>query len=192
MKISKTALTKTDIIDLLIEYKNIESDKVSDLVAAANSTIKSGFAYYPSYYFFKDIAGKHYVLEDAYSYSNEQTAVYEIVLDRDDNDKDVLRAVFSKTSESWSEDVNEAHSLYRLPNEVKHASDDAEGVKVWIKYQCHKDDSNAPLDSYAKNTDGEKEVFATIGDAKKWIEAAQKARCHLAGNEIAAPIYTIV
>lgn len=192
MNISKTPLTKIDLVDLLIEYKNIKSDSVKDLVLASDENILSGHVYYPNYYFFKHINGKNYVLEDGYSYTNDQTVVYEVELERDDDVKEVCKAVFPITVNDWDIDSYEAHALYRIPIDIVQADDTAKDVKIWIKYQCRKDDQNAPLDSYIKDASGTAQVFPSVPEAEKWIAEDRQRRHHLANNEVARPIYTVV
>ena len=192
MNISKTTLTKTDLVDLLIEYKNIKSDNVKDLVVASDENIISGHVYYPNYYFFKNINGKHYVLEDAYAYTSGQAVVYEVTLERDDEGKEVCKEVFPRTVGNWDIDSYEAHALYRIPIDIIQASNDATDVKVWIKYQCRKDDKDAPRDHYIEDGTGAAQIFPSVSEAEKWIAENKLIRSHLANNELGLPIYTVV
>ena len=192
MKVTKTALTKIDLIDLLIEYKNIESDSVAALTEAADDVMQSGLAYYPNYYYFSGINGESYVLEDAYIHSEKQVVVYQVELGNDDDVKDVCKNVFKQTVGTWANDIYEAYALYRLPIEVPQAEPNASDVKIWVKYQCKKDDKNAPFDGYLKDANGAIQIFPSTQEAGIWIESKKNERYHLAGNELACPIYTAV
>lgn len=196
MKYNETKLTYADFIEMLkSQYNDFDSDsESSSLREISSACLTTDFENFPAFYYFDDIDGKQYVLEE--NENHNSSLIYEV----SDVGADTAPCeyILRETVGSWDGDYAENLVIYGLDPQIPNADESETNVKVWVSFD-YSSTLGAPLDRYVRGVDVNEESddydayeFATYKDAQEWINKQESERYVLAHNEIDRPDYKIV
>lgn len=202
MKYIETKLSFAELLGLLAKHTDFDKDDESyvyaNLHSSADETLNSGLEGYPSFYYFSDIGGKKYVLEE--NEGNGGSLVYE-VSEVDDSSEYPCEIVLRDTVGQWDGDANQNLALYAISVHPYKADTADTGVKIWIEFYYSGSTNGAPLDRYVRSNEVSRDdnsfeahdthEFETYADAQAWVDEAQSGTYYLNHGEVDRPKYTI-
>ena len=199
MKYTETKLSYGDFITLLKSHTDFSEgyDSVGEF-ADRSETLDTGMQDHPTFYYFPDLAGKKYVLEE--NEGNGGSVVYEVT-EVDEENEYPCQIILRDTVGAWDGDAHENMALYGISVKPYEADESDIDVKVWIEFYYSDSTCNAPLDRYVRNNDVNQEdlsseayeahEFDTYADAQAWIDKQEKNTYHLNHGEMDRPKYAI-
>lgn len=205
MKYNETKLTFDDFVNIIKENTGLDMDgghlfaNLSD-VCDGVETLNTGFEGHPSFYYYPDLGGKKYVLEENEAYDG--SVVYEIS-EVDEENEYPCQIILRDTVGQWDGDANENIALYGISANPCEADENSTAVKVWTEFYFPSQTplANNALDRYvrgnevnrqdASNEAYEAHEFATYQEARDWIDQQEDNTYVLANGELDRPKYTI-
>ncbi|WP_296210764.1 hypothetical protein [Psychrobacter sp. UBA3480] len=199
MKYIETKLSYDEFITLLKSHTDYSEgyDSVGEF-ADRSETLDAGMEDYPTFYYFPDLAGKKYVLEE--NEGNGGSVVYEVI-ECDEESEYPCQIILRDTVGAWDGDANENIALYEISVKPYEADEFDTDVRVWIEFYYSDSTNGAPLDRYVKNNDINKEdssfeaykahEFDTYADAQAWIDKQENSAYYLSNGEVDRPKYII-
>lgn len=202
MKYSETKLAFSEFLNMLAQHTEFDKDDEchlhANLQSASDESLNSGVEGYPSFYYFSNVGGKKYVLEE--NEDNGGSVVYEVPQVDEENEYP-CEIILRDTVGMWDGDAYENLALYDISVKPTESDESDTDVKIWIEFYYSPTTLNAPLDRYARNNDVNTEdssfeayeahEFDTYADAKAWIDKQESGRYYLSHGETDRPKYTI-
>lgn len=199
MKYTETKLSYGDFITLLKSHTDFSEGYDSvDEFADRSETLDTGMQGYPTFYYFPDLAGKKYVLEE--NEGNGGSVVYEVT-EFDEENEYPCQIILRDTVGAWDGDAHENMALYGISVKPYEADESDIDVKVWIEFYYSDLTCGAALDRYVRNNDINQEdsssdayeahEFDTYADAQAWIDKQENSTYYLSNGEVDRPKYII-
>lgn len=199
MKYIETKLSYDEFITLLKSHTDYSEgyDSVGEF-ADRSEELDTGIEGQPTFYYFPDLAGKKYVLEE--DERGGGSAIYEVT-EIDEENEHPCQIILRDTVGAWDGDANENMALYGIRIKPYEADESDTAVKIWIEFYYSDSTCGAPLDRYVRNNDINQEdssfedhkahEFDTYADAQAWIDKQENNTYYLSHGEVDRPKYTI-
>lgn len=197
MKYNEANLTYPAFIKMLKDENESfdDSNESLSLQDISDSALSTGFPDNPSFYYFSNVDGQQYVLEE--NESLNCSLVYKV--SDIDADTSPCEYILRATVGSWDGDTAENLVIYGLDPKMPNADENDVDVRVWVSFIYSSTTNNAPLDRYVRGVDVDQESddydayeFATYKDAQEWIAKQESGKYILSYGEMGRPTYNIV